>query len=239
VTVVDAFARAPEGTTILVVEDEPRLVRLFRAVLEGAGYRVIAVHDGERALAQVAVEAPDLVLLDLLLPGPLDGYAVCERLRSFSMIPVIMVTARVREDDKLRGFQAGADDYVTKPFSAKELLARVQAVLRRSRTTAASPAVVELGDIVINLASQQVTSGGAPLHLTPTEYRLLMALARHPGHVMTHSELLTEVWGGEFRDEVEYLRTYIRYLRRKLESDPANPRILLTVPGTGYRLATD
>jgi two-component system KDP operon response regulator KdpE len=214
------------------------LTKLVADILEAGGYRVLVAHDGERALEQVALEAPDLILLDLLLPGPLDGYAVCERLRTFSMIPVIMVTARVREDEKLRGFEAGADDYVTKPFSAKELLARVQAVLRRSRTTAASPPVVEFGDITINLASQQVTSGGAPVHLTPTEYRLLMALARHPDHVMTHTELLVEVWGAEFRDEIDYLRTYVRYLRRTLEPDPANPRYLLTVPGIGYRLAT-
>lgn len=225
--------------TILVVEDEPRLVRLIRAVLESAGYRVDVVHNGVVALQRLAVDPPDLVLLDLMLPGSLDGYAICERIRSFSMTPVIMLTARVHEDDKLRGFAAGTDDYITKPFSARELLARVQAVLRRSQTDQSTPAVVAVGGISINFASLEVTSAGEPVHLTPTERKLLMALARHPGRAMTHTELLTEVWGLEYRDEVDYLRTYVRYLRRKLEPDPANPRYLITVPGTGYLLASD
>jgi two-component system KDP operon response regulator KdpE len=223
---------------ILVVEDEPQLVRLIRAVLEATGYTVTTVPEGERAIRQVALETPDLVLLDLLLPGTLDGFEVCRRIREFSMVPVIMVTARAREDEKLRGFEVGADDYITKPFSAKELLARVQAVLRRSRVRADSPATVQLGNLVIDMAAQQVTSNGRPIHLTPTEYRLLMTLARHPNHVQTHAALLTEVWGAEYRDEIDYLRTYMRYLRRKLEPDPAQPRFLLTVPGVGYRLAT-
>jgi two-component system, OmpR family, KDP operon response regulator KdpE len=235
-TVSNARPAAGTPLSILVVEDEPRLVRLFRAVLESAGYRVTAVHEGARAIDALALDAYDLVLLDLLLPGGMDGFTVCERIRSFTLVPIIMVTARAHEDEKLRGFQLGADDYITKPFSARELLARVQAVLRRSRTQASSPPVVELGDVVINLAAQQVTANGQPVHLTPTEYRLLMALARHPNHVMTHTALLTEVWGAEYRDEVDYLRTYVRYLRRKLEADPTDPQFLVTVPGTGYRL---
>lgn len=225
--------------TILVVEDEPRLARLIQAILESADYQVLIAPDGDGAIEQVVLETPDLVLLDLLLPGHLDGYAVCQRIREFSMVPVIMVTARIREDEKLRGFEAGADDYITKPFSAKELLARVQAVLRRSRVQADSPARLRLGDLVIDLAAQQVTNAGQPVHLTPTEYRLLVALARHPNQVITHADLLAEVWGAEYRDEVDYLRTYIRYLRQKLEPDPASPRYLLTSPGFGYRLAPD
>lgn len=223
---------------ILVVEDEPRLVRLIRAILETAQHHVLVVPDGERAIEQVVLEAPDLVLLDLFLPGPLDGFAVCERIRSFSMVPVIMVTARAREEEKLRGFEVGADDYITKPFSAKELLARVQSVLRRSRVPGSSPARVRLGAIEIDLAAQQVTDDGTPVHLSPTELRLLMTLARHPDRVVPHADLLSEVWGAEYRDEVDYLRTYIRYLRRKLEPVPAHPRFLITVPGIGYRLAT-
>ncbi|HUG15616.1 MAG TPA: response regulator transcription factor [Thermomicrobiales bacterium] len=225
--------------SILVVEDEPRLVRLIRAVLETDGHRVDVAHDGEAAIERVALDPPDLVLLDLLLPGSLDGYEICERIRSFSMVPVVMLTARAHEDDKLRGFEAGADDYITKPFSARELLARVQAVLRRSRTTSDTPPVVDVGGISINFAAREVTSGGEPIHLTPTEFRLLMALAMHPGRAITHTALLTEVWGPEYRDEIDYLRTYIRYLRRKLEPDPKNPRYLITVPGTGYRLAQE
>lgn len=230
----------PQTTaTILVVEDEPRLVRLLRAILESARFRVLVVHDGERAIEQTAIESPDLILLDLLLPGHLDGFAVCQRIREFSLVPIIMVTARAREDEKLRGFDAGADDYITKPFSSKELLARVQAVLRRTQVGAESPARIQLGNLAIDLAAMQVTSSGKPVHLTPTEFQLLIALARHPNQVMTHTALLTEVWGAEFRDEIDYLRTYIRYLRQKLEPDPAHPQYLVTTPGVGYRLATD
>jgi len=224
--------------TILVVEDEPRLVRLIRAVLEKADYRVITVHDGEHAIEQVLLEHPDLVLLDLLLPGPLDGYAVAERLRQFSMVPIIMVTARTHEEERLRGFEAGADDYITKPFSARELLARVQAVLRRTRVPVEGAGRLTLGDVTLDLAAMEVTGPEGPVHLSPTELRLLVALARHPGHAMTHTDLLREVWGPQFSDQVDSLRTYIRYLRKKLEPDPANPRYIVTVPGVGYRLAT-
>lgn len=226
------------SSTILVVEDEPRLVRLIRAILESAQYQVVVVSNGERAMERVAVEPPDLVLLDLFLPGVLDGFEVCRRIRGFSMVPIIMLTARAAEEDKLRGFEVGADDYIVKPFSAKELLARVQAVLRRSVVSADSPARVELGDLLIDLATQQVTSNGEPVHLTPTEFRLLVTLAQHPNQVMTHTALLREVWGIEYQDEIDYLRTYIRYLRQKIEPDPAHPRYLVTTPGVGYRLVT-
>lgn len=224
---------------ILVVEDEPQLVRLIRAILESAGYRIDVVPDGSRAIEQVALESPDLVLLDILLPGVLDGFEVCRRIRGFSMVPIIMLTARASEEDTLRGFDAGADDYIVKPFSAKELLARVLAVLRRSQAPADSPARVEVGDLVIDLASYQVHVAGELVHLTPTEFRLLVTLARHPNQVIAHSSLLTEVWGSGYRDEIDYLRTYVRYLRQKIEPDPANPRYLVTTPGVGYRLATE
>jgi two-component system KDP operon response regulator KdpE len=224
---------------ILVVEDEARLVRLIRAVLETQGYKVTVAPTGERALDAVALEMPDLVLLDLRLPGGMDGFEICRRIREFSMVPVVMLTASAREEEKLAGFDAGADDYITKPFSARELLARVQAVLRRTQVKQDSPAVIEVGDLTINLASQRVSVAGDLVHLTPTEYRLLLALARQPDRVMTHTALLTEVWGIEYRDEVDYLRTYIRYLRQKLEPDPANPRYLITRPGVGYSLSTE
>lgn len=223
--------------TILVVEDEPRLIRLIESVLRTADYRVLTAETGARALEMVALEAPDLILLDLLLPGDIDGFTVCRRVREFSAVPIIMLTARTQEADKLRGFELGADDYVTKPFSAKELLARVQAVLRRSRGFAAGPARLTVGDLVIDLAAHRVTRGGEDVHLTPTEFRLLVALARQRGRVIPHDQLLAEVWGAEYRDEVEYLRTYIRYLRQKLERDPAHPAHLLTEPGVGYLLA--
>jgi two-component system KDP operon response regulator KdpE len=225
--------------TILVVEDEPQLVRLLRAILEAGHYRVIAVPDGERALEAVALEAPDLIILDLFLPGALDGYAVCSRIRGFSTIPIIMVTARAREEEKLRGFEAGADDYLTKPFSAKELLARVGAVLRRSQAPAGSPPVVRFGDVTFDLAAQRVTRAGEDVHLSPTELKLLTLLARDAGKSLDSATLLSELRGATFRDETDYLRTYIRYLRRKLEPDPANPRYLITIPGSGYRLDAD
>jgi two-component system KDP operon response regulator KdpE len=228
--------REDDKTTILVVEDEPRLVRLWRVVLESGGYHMEAVHDGVAAIERVALDPPALVLLDLRLPGELDGYAVCERIRSFATTPIIMLTARAREDEKLRGFTAGADDYVTKPFSARELLARVQAVLRRATASDDLPRLT-LGELSIDLATRRVTRDGAPVSLTPTEYRLLQALARHPDKIMTHAELLSAVWGPEYRDELAYLRTYVRYLRRKLEVNPAEPRYLLTHAGLGYSLA--
>ena len=227
------------GTRILVVEDEARLVRLIRAVLESQGYGVTVAPTGERVLETLVLEQPDLVLLDLRLPGGMDGFEICRRIREFSMVPVIMLTASAREEEKLAGFTAGADDYITKPFSSRELLARVQAVLRRTQVRQDSPPVIEIGDLTINLASQRVTIADEPVHLTPTEYRLLLALARQPDRVMTHTALLTEVWGIEYRDEVDYLRTYIRYLRQKLEPDPRYPRYLITRPGVGYSLSTE
>lgn len=230
--------KQPAKSSILVVEDEPQLVRLIRAILESTGYQVHVVPDGERALESIALDPPDLVLLDLVLPGEMDGFEICRRVRGFSMVPVIMLTARAGEDDKLRGFDAGADDYIVKPFSARELLARVKAVLRRSVVTAETPARVELGSLVIDMAAHQVTRDGELIHLTPTEFRLLVTLARHPNQVMTHSALLTEVWGIDYRDEIDYLRTYVRYLRQKIEPDPAEPKYLVTTPGVGYRLAT-
>lgn len=233
------MSAAPPTATILVVEDEARLVRLIETVLHAFHYRTVAATDGAQALETAAIKSPDLILLDLRLPGELDGFEVCRRVREFSSVPIIMLTARAQEVDKLRGFELGADDYITKPFSAKELLARVQAVLRRTQTPAGAPARLEIGALAIDPASRRVSVEGRAVHLTPTEYRLLLALARHRGRVIPHPDLLTEVWGPEYRDEVEYLRTYMRYLRQKLEADPANPRLLLTAPGVGYLLDGD
>jgi two-component system KDP operon response regulator KdpE len=224
---------------VLVVDDEPRLVRLVREILQAVGYRVATAGDGESALEAVALESPDLVLLDVLLPRDLDGYEVCRRLREFSTVPVIMLTARAREEDKLKGFDVGADDYLTKPFSARELLARVRAVLRRSQSPEEMrvQSRFECGDLAINFAQHRAFVRGAEVALTATEYELLRQLALHPNCVLLHEQLLTSVWGPEYRNDIDYLRAYIRYLRRKIEVDPAHPQYILTTSGVGYMLA--
>lgn len=225
--------------TILVVEDEPHVVRLVKANLESSGYSVLTAMDGEEAVTAAQRERPDLVILDIMLPS-LDGYGVCRRIREFSAVPVIMLTARSAEVDLVHGFEVGADDYLTKPFSVNELLMRVQAVLRRTKW----PEVVmtrepfRAGPIEIDFAQHAVTLDGEPVKLTPTEYRLLAFMATHANRVLTHRELLRAVWGPEYGDESEYLRVYMRYLRQKLEAEPSDPRYLLTRPGAGYMLST-
>jgi two-component system KDP operon response regulator KdpE len=225
--------------TILVVDDEPHVVRLVQANLQASGYRVLTAGEGRAALETVEEQSPDLVLLDLMMPG-LDGYEVCRRIREHSDVPIIMLTARGAEVDKIAGLDAGADDYLTKPFGAGELLARVRAVLRRSRGADAvrNAPPFQSGDLRIDFGRHEVTVGGRPVELSATEYRLLATLARNADRVMLHEELLREVWGPEYRDEVQYLRVYIRYLRKKLEADPSRPRLILTQQGAGYRLAT-
>jgi two-component system KDP operon response regulator KdpE len=224
---------------VLVVDDEPRLVSLVRHVLEAVGYRVVAALDGRSALEQAAMEQPDLVLLDILLPGEMDGYEVCRRLREFSNVPIIMLTAKAKEEDKIMGFDVGADDYLTKPFNSKELVARVRAVLRRSKPpeeiVTASNFVC--GDLSINFAQRRVLVRGQEVSLTPTEYKLLHQLARSANRVMLHEDLLSKVWGPEYRDEIDYLRAYIRYLRQKVEENPSEPEYIITMTGVGYMLA--
>jgi DNA-binding response OmpR family regulator len=222
---------------ILVVDDDPLIVRLVRMHLDRAGYRVLSAADGEAALDVVASERLDLVILDLMLPE-LDGYEVCRRLREFSLVPVVMLTAKGEEVDKLRGFEMGADDYLTKPFGPQELVARVRAVLRRSEYGAAAetPSSVRCGTLRIDFARRRVTIGGEVVKLTPTEFKLLQQLALHRGKVLTHTVLLTNVWGPEYRDDREYLWAYIRHLRRKLEADLEHPTYLLSEPAIGYVL---
>jgi len=223
---------------ILVVDDEPRVVRLVSEVLKAVGYQVIAAASGEPAIEMVALERPDLVLLDILLPRGPDGYEVCRRIREFSEVPVIMLTAKAQERDVLRGFDVGADDYLTKPFSAKELVARVKAVLRRAqRPEEAVTATLTCGELEINFARRTIKVRGEEVSLTRTEYALLRQLALHANRVMLHQNLLTTVWGPEYRDDIDYLRAYIRYLRQKIEKNPHEPRYLLTTPGVGYMLA--
>jgi len=223
---------------ILIVEDEPKLVRLVREVLSATGYEVLTTNKGGQAIELVAIEQPDLMLLDLVLTDDVDGFAVARRVREFSDIPIIMLTAKSRETDVLHGFDAGADDYITKPFSSKELLARVRALLKRARHDASETVdnLLVCGDLIIDFARRRASKGGENIHLTRTEYGLLYELASHPNQVMLHEQLLTAVWGAEYRDDLDYLRAYIRYLRRKLEDDPANPRYILTSPGIGYML---
>jgi two-component system KDP operon response regulator KdpE len=225
-------------TRILVVDDEPKLVRLVREVLTATGYSVLSTGNGEAAIEMAAIEQPDLVLLDIVLAGAIDGYEVARRVREFSDVPIIMLTAKARESDLLRGFDTGADDYLTKPFSSKELLARVRAVLKRTRQELAAHVEVEIacGELHIDLARHRVTVSGHEVHLTATEYKLLHELAAHHDQVLLHEQLLTAVWGAEYRDDLDYLRAYIRYLRQKLEADPTHPKLLVTSPGTGYML---
>jgi len=221
----------------LVVDDEPKLVRLVQEILLAKGFSVISTGDGERAIEMVAMEQPDLLLLDIVLTGKIDGYEVARRVRAFSTIPIIMLTAKVQESDLLRGFDVGADDYITKPFSSKELLARVRALLKRtSRDETKGVAEIMCGELQINLDRRRVTMAGETVHLTRTEYNLLHELASHRNQVMLHKQILTAVWGSEYRDDLDYLRAYIRYLRRKLEIDPAHPQLIVTVQGVGYML---
>ena len=222
---------------ILVVDDDPLILRLVRTNLDRAGYRVLTAVDGQQALDTAASELPDLVILDLMLPK-MDGYEVCRRIREFSLVPVVMLTARGEQVDKLRGFEMGADDYLTKPFAPAELLARVQAVLRRSQQAAppATASVVTCGDITVDFVRRRVTVNGEAVKLTPTEFKLLQQLALNAGKVLSHTDLLTKVWGPEYRDDRDYLWAYVRHLRRKLEPDPERPVHILSEPGVGYVL---
>ena len=221
--------------TILAVEDEPRVLKLLKANLESSGYAVLTAAVGEEALQTMERELPDLVLLDLMLPK-MDGYAVCRRIREFSAVPIIMLTARSAQVDLIHGFEVGADDYLTKPFSITELLMRVQAVLRRSKwpEEIVSRQGFKAGPIEIDFAQHLVTTAGNAVKLTPTEYRLLAYMASNANRVLMHRELLRAVWGPEYGEETEYLRVYMRYLRHKLEPEPSNPQFLLFQPAAGY-----
>ena len=221
---------------ILLVDDEPKLVRLVWEVLTATGFEVITTGSGREAVQKAALEQPDLILLDIVLTDEIDGYEVARRVRKFSEVPIIMLTARVEEVDLLRGFDAGADDYITKPFNSKELLARVRAVLKRSSQEGTTVAEIVCGDLQIDLARRRVIRKGESIHLTRTEFNLLQELATHRNQVLLHDQLLTAVWGPEYRDDLDYLRAYVRYLRRKLETDPSKPRYIVTYQGVGYML---
>jgi two-component system KDP operon response regulator KdpE len=223
---------------ILIVDDDPKLIRLVREVLTATGYDVLDASTGDRAIEMVAIEQPDLILLDIMLTGSVDGYEVAKRAHEFSDVPIIMLTAKVKESDMLHGFEAGADDYITKPFSSKELLARIRAVLSRARgePAEAMPAEIVCGDLHIDVPRRRVKVGEREVHLTPKEYKLLYELATHRDQVLIHEQLLTAVWGAEYRDDLDYLRTYIYQLRKKLETNPAHPELILRSRGVGYIL---
>jgi len=219
---------------ILVVDDEPQILRVMRASLPARGYEVRTAPGGDEALDEIRKEAPDLIVLDLVMPK-MSGLDVCRRVREFSQVPIIVLSAKGSESDKIAALDLGADDYVTKPFSLDELLARVRAVLRRSPAAEANEAVLKVGDLTIDVDERRVTVAGAEVKLTPKEFDVLKYLVRNAGKVVTHRALLQAVWGSESSEQTEYLRVFINQLRRKIEPDPQRPRYILTEPWVGYR----
>jgi two-component system KDP operon response regulator KdpE len=221
-------------TTVLVVDDEPQIRRAMRTSLEAHGYRVETAANGEDGLLKSAEISPDLVFLDLGLPD-LEGAEVISRLRSFSAVPIVVLSVRDGQADKVAALDAGADDYVTKPFGMEEVLARMRAQLRRVRADEPAPAIVRVGDLEIDLVRRLVRADGQPVHLTRTEWALLEAFVRNPGKLLTHQWLLHTVWGQGYGGESHYLRVYVRALRKKLGDEASSPRLILTEPGVGYR----
>jgi two-component system KDP operon response regulator KdpE len=224
---------------ILVVDDETQILRALRTILTQRHFRVTTASRGEEALTLAATSAPDLIILDLTLPD-LDGIEVCARIRQWSQVPIVVLSVRDGEKDKVAALDQGADDYLTKPFGIEELLARIRVALRHSAQSQGNKrSVVTAGDLVIDLARHVVSRAGEEIRLTATEYKLLAYLAAHAGRVLTHQTILTHVWGPFDADRVEYLRVYMRQLRKKLEPDPDRPLFLVTEPGVGYRFLAD
>ena len=223
---------------ILIVEDDPQIRRFLRATLTAESYQYHEAVTAEDGIAQANSRRPDLILLDLGLPDR-DGLEVIRRVRESSQMPIVVLSARGQEKDKIAALDLGADDYVAKPFSVGELLARIRAALRRSSGSAQDGAVVCFGRVEIDFEKRLVKVNGEEVHLTPNEYKLLQVRIKHPGKVLTQQQLLNEVWGPNHLDQAQYLRVYIAQLRRKLESDPARPKHLQTEPGIGYRLIVD
>jgi two-component system KDP operon response regulator KdpE len=221
---------------ILVVDDEEQILRALRRALAARGYEVVTAADGEEAIAEVEGAAPDLVVLDLNLPG-IDGMEVCRRLRTWTSIPILILSVREDEAGKVKALDLGADDYLTKPFGVEELLARVRALLRRAHPVDGEPPRFEIAGVTIDLADHRVSRDGADVHLTRTEWALLEAMAEHPGKLLTHRWLLERVWGSGYQEDVEVLRVFISQLRRKVEPVPEHPALILTDPGIGYRWA--
>jgi two-component system KDP operon response regulator KdpE len=219
---------------VLVVDDEPHIVRGLKIILRSAGYAVESAETMAEALAALASRPPDALVLDLVLPDG-SGVELCKEVRRWSALPILVLSAVGDEREKVRALDAGADDYVTKPFGTDELLARLRALLRRSADAGGSP-LVSIGELVIDLQDRRVTRGGEEVHLTPIELDLLRVLATHHGRLVTHRQLLREVWGPAYGEETHYLRVHVAHIRAKLEDDPSRPRYLVTEPGVGYRL---
>jgi two-component system KDP operon response regulator KdpE len=220
---------------VLVVDDEPQIVRALRSGLRASGYEVLSAFDGEGALNSIAKEAPDVIILDLAM-SPMDGFEVVQRVREWSTIPIIVLSVREGDQDKVKALDLGADDYLVKPFSLDELLARIRVALRHTaQTVEHAPSVFEQGPLRIDLGAHTVTANGADVKLTPKEFELLKVLIENAGRVLTRRFLLQQVWGPEYGDEAEYLHVYIGQLRKKLEDDPAHPQFIMTEPGVGYR----
>ncbi len=230
-----------KGKRILVVDDEPSIQRILRRNLAISGYEVLVAETGEQALEMVRINQPDLILLDLWLPGEIDGIEVCTQVRQWTQVPIIVLSARTDEKQKVQALDLGADDYLTKPFNNEELLARVRACLRRVANVsegenAQQPEILtsEDGYLSMNVMRRQVRAGSQDVKLTPTEFELLRQLMLHAGKVLTHRALLRAVWGPEYGEEADYLRVYVRQLRLKIEVEPSQPRYILTEPGVGY-----
>ncbi|HJZ50291.1 MAG TPA: response regulator transcription factor [Roseiflexaceae bacterium] len=224
---------------ILIVDDEPQIGRLLKTTLGAHGYEIAVAADGQAALDQAARWRPDVILLDLGLPV-IDGLEVCRRIREWSQVPIIVLTVRDAEQDKVAALDLGADDYLTKPFGADELLARIRVALRHAaRAAVVDEPVLRFGDLTLDLSRRVVARGGEEIHLTPTEYELLKTLATQAGRVLTHGMLLRAVWGSAYEQDAPTLRVFITQLRRKIEADPAHPVHILTEPGIGYRFSSD
>lgn len=228
------------GDKVLVIDDDTTLLNLLKQSLGKAGYQVITATNGLNGLQKMYEEHPDLIILDVMMPR-MDGWETCRRIREMSQVPIIMLTAKDEEVDKIKGFDYGVDDYVTKPFSFAELTARVGAVLHRTRQRPPRRklAIYCVDDLMIDLENRRVTKDGKVLNLTPTEYRLLAALVENAGRVLSHEQLLSDVWGPEYIDDTGYVKRYIWYLRQKLEDDPSHPKYILTERGFGYRFRRD
>jgi DNA-binding response OmpR family regulator len=221
---------------ILAVDDEQRMVRFIQLNLEQDGFEVVTAYNGKEALEQVRTQLPDLILLDIMLPD-INGFEVLKKIREVNNVPVIMLTAKGEEDDRIQGLELGADDYITKPFSPRELVSRIRAVLRRTKSFKDDQADQIIVDdrLTIDFSRREVWVEGKKVDLRPTEYRLLYHLVQNAGWVNTHEQLLSKVWGFEYQDEPHYVRLYVNYLRKKLEEDPSNPKYILTERGVGYR----
>ncbi len=230
-------ATSKDARRVLVVDDEPRMIGFIRMNLELEGHQVVEAHSGLEALEAVRTQLPDVILLDVMMPD-IDGFETLRMLREFSSIPVIMLTAKGDENDKVYGLELGADDYVTKPFGPRELSSRIKAVLRRADMPSSSPeqAILKIDDYLsVDFNQREVIVKGKRIKLRPTEYRLLYHLIENAGWTVPHDQLLAKVWGYEYRDEAHYVRLYVNYLREKIEEDPSNPRYILTERGVGYR----